>query len=328
MVDPEWLDRPAATRISASSAAVLRPFRHSYNATRKLADQIKPFNFLLCVHVAPFSHPAGYPPERFQLIAPYEPDPGRWLEIDWADIYSGDTFRIHTTGPPLPDSVKVKTIRDVVDRYRTHPEPKSLGPDLKPCNRTTVGPLERRPVTAIAISCVGKESNRLEDRTAGLIHEPSEILLNYGDPALDPWRTLVVPTLRTFSTAEIAARASLDRRSVQRLLNGSSHPRRTHRNILTALAAELARASLVAQGIAPPSPVLATLAIYRDSSLPVTEVCALCGAPLARHRATYCSPTCKKRAARRRRASAGDPPNHTSHQPLTATASRERGYAS
>jgi hypothetical protein len=39
----------------------------------------KPFNFLLSAHVAPFGHPAGYTPERFHLIAPFEPDPRRWL---------------------------------------------------------------------------------------------------------------------------------------------------------------------------------------------------------------------------------------------------------
>ena len=55
--DDDWLDRPAVTRISAASAAALRPFIASYNAGRPYAEQIKPFNFILCVHVAPFSHP-------------------------------------------------------------------------------------------------------------------------------------------------------------------------------------------------------------------------------------------------------------------------------
>ena len=67
----DWLDRPAVTRISAASAAALRPFITSYNTDQPYAEQIKPFNFLLCVHVAPFSHPAGYSPQRFQLVAPF-----------------------------------------------------------------------------------------------------------------------------------------------------------------------------------------------------------------------------------------------------------------
>ena len=58
MPDRDWLDRPAVTRISAASAAALRPF-HDHNTQRPLAEQVKPFNFLLCLHVAPFSHPAG-----------------------------------------------------------------------------------------------------------------------------------------------------------------------------------------------------------------------------------------------------------------------------
>jgi hypothetical protein len=128
VIDHDWLDRPYVSRISAASAAALRPFLDSYNAGRPFADQVKPFNFLICVHAATFSHPAGYPPERFQLVHPFEPDPQRWLELEWIDHYSGDRFPIHTLGPPSPDSVKVKTNRDVLNRYRTHPEPKASTP--------------------------------------------------------------------------------------------------------------------------------------------------------------------------------------------------------
>jgi hypothetical protein len=57
--------------------------------------------------------------------------------------------------------VQVKSIRDVILEYRVHPEPKSLGPDGRPCGRATIGLLQRRPVRVGAIVYIGKESNAL-----------------------------------------------------------------------------------------------------------------------------------------------------------------------
>jgi hypothetical protein len=37
-------------------------------------------------------------PEQFQLVAPHEPNPKRWLETEWIDRYSGRRFRISTEG--------------------------------------------------------------------------------------------------------------------------------------------------------------------------------------------------------------------------------------
>jgi hypothetical protein len=53
--------------------------------------------------------------------------------------------------------------------YAVHPEAKSNGPEVRPCNRQTLGMLARRPVTARTISHIGKEANRLEDTRAGSV---------------------------------------------------------------------------------------------------------------------------------------------------------------
>lgn len=42
-------------------------------------------------------------------------------------------------------------------------EPKGLGPDGRPCNRRTVGLLQRRPAVLDNLIYVGKETNRLEE---------------------------------------------------------------------------------------------------------------------------------------------------------------------
>jgi hypothetical protein len=218
----------------------------------------------------------------------------------WIDHYSGHRFLIHTDGPPSPESIKVKTNRDVLARYRSHPEPKSLGTDGAPCDRSRVGLLRRRPVTATAITYIGKEANRLEEATAGLIHNPGEILNTYSDPALDPWHTLVVATLRDFNTAEIAERAGLDRRSVQRLLGGGTYPRRSHRNALIGIAAKLAASMLSSRGLAAPRTPLAILQAYTDVQQTVARRCPACGNDVSKLRAVYCSARCKKRAYRAR----------------------------
>src|SRR5207244_8577994 len=112
------------------------------------SKQVKPFNFLLVAHVAPGGHPAGADPKRVTLVAPYEPDPRRWRQLPWRNVYdpAGPTYTIINEtlvsrgGRPLPAGVVgVKNFRDVLDAYRVHPEPKSLAPDGRPCARCTVG---------------------------------------------------------------------------------------------------------------------------------------------------------------------------------------------
>lgn len=78
--EPEWLDRPAITRTTISTPRLLRPFTH-HNRRRPPAKQIRPYNFMLVAHPAPLSHPLGSNPERFLLVAPYNPDPRQWRKL-------------------------------------------------------------------------------------------------------------------------------------------------------------------------------------------------------------------------------------------------------
>jgi hypothetical protein len=123
--EPAWLDRPALSRISASSPRMLLPFA-SRNAGRQYENQVKPFNFLLSAQVAPFGHPEGVDPTRFHLVAPWSSEPHEWLELPWFDLYSGREFRLTTTDDfGASGRVLVKTYRDVLAAYEIHPEAKS-----------------------------------------------------------------------------------------------------------------------------------------------------------------------------------------------------------
>src|SRR3989442_7183675 len=123
-------------------------------------------NFVLTVHGARLGGPPGSP--RVHLIAPYTKDAKEWLHMPWTDIYSGRGFGISTSPTTGDQLVQVKSYRDVLREYRQHPESKSASPDGIPCARGTVGLLQRRPVRAVRLRYVGKESNKLEEVDRGL----------------------------------------------------------------------------------------------------------------------------------------------------------------
>lgn len=89
--EPRWLDLPAMSRITTSSPVMFRPF-DGMNHGRSYSDQIKPFNFMLSAHIAQLGHPEEADPTRFHLIAPYETDSSKWLDLPWTDRYSGERF--------------------------------------------------------------------------------------------------------------------------------------------------------------------------------------------------------------------------------------------
>lgn len=133
-------------------------------------ERVKPFNFAMSDNVAPLGHPAGVEPESFHLVAPYEKDARKWLRLTWRDIHSGKRFEVGT-GPLTPYwAVRVKSFRDVLETYATHPEPKSAAQDGTECGRATTGVLAPRGIHATSVVYVGKESNRMEDVDNGLIH--------------------------------------------------------------------------------------------------------------------------------------------------------------
>jgi hypothetical protein len=69
----------------------------------------------------------------------------------------------------------VKTYCEVLAEYGAHPEAKSLGPGREVCGRQTMGLLQRRPVTRGSLTYWGKESNKLKEVEAGLVHDPEEV---------------------------------------------------------------------------------------------------------------------------------------------------------
>ena len=213
--EPDWLDLPALSQVAVSTPDMLATFKH-LNVGRPYAEQIKPFNFVLAAHVAPFGHPPGADPERFQLLAPYHRDPRQWRKLRWLNKHDprAGGYTITTTGQGGAGRVRVKSYRDVLDAYRVHPEAKSLAPDGQPCGPATKGLLGRRRVHLIDVQHIGKEANKLHERQAGLVHAERDVLSTYTEPAADPWPTLVAPVLRELPVAHAAKQSGAQRLSL------------------------------------------------------------------------------------------------------------------
>jgi hypothetical protein len=226
-----WLDRPAISRVTVSSPTMLRYLGDRHTPYRK---RVKPFGFALSAHVAPLGHPPDVDPERFHLVAPYERNPSRWLSLEWIDVYSGDRFNITTDGPSTVGAVAVKSYRDVVDDYATHPESKSAESNGRPCDRTTVGLLARRRIRATAIEYVGKESRKIDEVSSGLAHDANAVLLHFHDGGAE-WRLILRPRLLAMPRAAAAVKLGITERAVSNLRTGKARPNRKVREALRRL---------------------------------------------------------------------------------------------
>ena len=201
-----FADRVALGQITVSSPEVLRPLA-KLNMGKPYAQQIKPFNFILSCHIAPYGHPVGADAERFHLIAPYETDPRKWLALPWIDQYSGKQYRISTTVTTGTRQIaRVKSYGDVLEDYEFHEEAKCADASGAPCDKQTVGLLQRRHVTIEwPPRFIGKESNKLEDVEEGSVPDVGDVYTEYPDPRRDGWLNKWLPMLQSAPVPQLLA---------------------------------------------------------------------------------------------------------------------------
>jgi hypothetical protein len=226
---------PAVGRITISSPAVIRPLA-AVNAGKRYRDKIKPYNFLLVCHVKPFGHPIGADPEQFHLIAPYESDSRLWLKNRWIDQYSGAEYFITTdANHGSRGAARVKTYDEVAREYEYHPESKCADADGNACDKQTIGLLQRRHVQIDLIKYIGKESNRLEDVDARLVHAEQAVYTEYPDSRRDEWQVKLVPALKRITITELVKQTGMSRSALFEILAGRSRPHRNNRERLAAI---------------------------------------------------------------------------------------------
>ena len=117
--------------------------------------------------------------------------------------------------------------------------------------------MDRRPVRAAALLCIGKGSHQLEERS--LVSDPIDLLSVYADSRQAPWATDARPSPRALAAepvglAALAEASGLKGRALRDVLAGQSRPRRAAREEPTALPDR--------------------------TPAPIRHACAGCGAPL------------------------------------------------
>jgi hypothetical protein len=87
----------------------------------------------------------------------------------------------------------------------------------------------------------GKESNNYEEVEQGTIHDWDQVRSEYYDPREDPWRTIVVPVLKTMNRSDLASRCDVSERHIARLRNRNEMPSPELRERLTRIAGDYSR---------------------------------------------------------------------------------------
>ena len=196
------------------------------NRGKRYRERLQPFDFLLSCHVRQFGYPSGVDPEKFHLVAMYEPDPSRWLAMPWIDQYTGKQYRITTQGfHGGRDTARVKTYGDVLGEYAFHPGSKSADAKGQPSGKQTIGLLQRRHIRVGQIINIGKESNKLEEIEAGTVHSAQIVYTEYPDPRREEWQTKILPILRRFPMRVLMRLTNKSRSMLKRTLAGRSRPR-------------------------------------------------------------------------------------------------------
>jgi hypothetical protein len=230
---------PAIGRVPITSPPALRSLA-KFNRGKKYRNRIKPFDSLLSCHVKQFGYPPGVDPEKFHLVAPYILDPDCWLDLPWIELHSGTQYEITTEGFHGSRGVaRVKTYGEVLREYEFHADAKSADKKGKPSGKRTIGLLQRRHIKVDQIIYIGKESNRLEEIEAGLIHSPESVYTEYPDPRREEWQTRILPVLKKIPVAVLMRVSGRSRSMLVRTLAGRSRPRRRNQELLKSILRKL-----------------------------------------------------------------------------------------
>jgi hypothetical protein len=101
--------------------------------------------------------------------------------------------------------------------------------------KQTFGLLRRRHVRVERIIYIGKESNRLEEIEAGVIHSPDRVYTEYPDPSRDEWQTRILPVLKNIPIAALMTVSGRSRSMLRRALAGRSRPRKRNQQLLKSI---------------------------------------------------------------------------------------------
>jgi hypothetical protein len=79
------------------------------------------------------------------------------------------------------------------------------------------------------IRYIGKESNRLEEVDAGLIHSEHGVYTEYPDPRRDEWQLKILPKLTRIPVSGLLKESGMSRSALFEVLAGRSRPHSKNR---------------------------------------------------------------------------------------------------
>jgi hypothetical protein len=229
----DLIKKPALTRLTMTTPNLVRwTARYNQNVSGRDGYQksIKPFSFLIHPVAEGFFNPQV---ERAPiLVAPYA-NPETALMMGFVDLHEPEkAYRIHIDddnsffqSSNSQDGVllqRVKSYADVLRQYPLRREAKLVTSDGMQCLRNSIGLLSHPSISISSIKYIGKETNMLDVRIAGLV--PSEIEYLVVEP--DEWETRLLPLLRSIPTHEVVEKTGLSRRQIIRLKQVKHHPRK------------------------------------------------------------------------------------------------------
>jgi hypothetical protein len=132
---------------------------------------------------------------------------------------------------------RVKTYGEVVTEYECHPESKCADALASPCDRQTIGLLQRRHIKIDLVKCIGKESNSLESVDEGMVHSDQNVYTEYADPRRSEWIIKSLPALKKpeLWVLEKSCGKLLSRRELIELRAGRSKPHRKTQELLQSI---------------------------------------------------------------------------------------------
>ena len=126
----------------------------------------------------------------------------------------------------------MQTFGDTFADYAHHPESKCADEHGNVCDRQFIGLLFRRRVRIGEIVAIGKESNKLEEVDAGLIHSADSVYITYPDPTRDDWERLTKPKLQIIPLSVLVTESGVSRRMLVKYRRGHARPRPRYQRLL------------------------------------------------------------------------------------------------
>ena len=235
--DLPGFNRPAMIAYTATTPNQLSWF-DTYNNPKPYATRVRPFGFYQAPILADDGLPVGQHPDRFRLVCPYTKDQRQWGKRRYTNIYGPDQRSYAISTSLRTDTIaRVTSYRELALDYVRHPEPKSLGPDGKPCSEPTRGELQPRHLRVDDLVHIGKESNEYDQ--LGLSSD-DEVTTRYENAHHDQWATFVRPVLEHSARKTIAELTGLSPRAINDHIAGRAQPQPDTLERLTRAAATLA----------------------------------------------------------------------------------------